>query len=228
MRYRESSLKGQSILVMAGGYSALGRALMEVALAGGADFCYALAKEKQFESISRLGAIPLSKDPQDWLTLIGKQIGMIVTVNDGRCGLYNEQVTKEHLKALKNQEGQVVILGQPGVDNSIARHGVSSSSPNTIPSKLICKSHRSKLQDRSISYNVFDAWTMDSKQCKRDLEHLLTLLEKCRLNPEVLERIPLSKVAKAQSIVESKRMSGHIVCSPWMPQQLQVPSHYNE
>jgi NADPH:quinone reductase-like Zn-dependent oxidoreductase len=200
---------------MAGGYSSLGRALMEVALAGGADFCYALAKEKQFESISRLGAIPLSKDPQDWLTLIGKQIGMIVTVNDGNCGLYNEQVTKEHLKALKNQEGQVVILGQPGVDNSIQ---VSSSSN---PSKLICKSHRSKLQDRSTSYNVFDAWKMDTKQCKRDLEHLLNLLEQCRLNPEVLERIPLSKVAKAQSIVESKRMAGHIVCSPWMPQQVQ-------
>jgi NADPH:quinone reductase-like Zn-dependent oxidoreductase len=210
MRYRNNSLKGQSILVMAG-HSSLGRALIELALAGGADFCYASAKKRQFESISRIGAIPLSRDPQDWLTLIGRQIGTIVTVKDG--GLYTEQITKEHLKAL-NADGQVVFIGQPGVDNSIPE-----SSPS--PAKLMCKSHRSKLSDRSQSYNVFDSWGSDPKQCKLDLEHLLSLLEQRRLLPEVLERIPLSKVAKAQSIVESKRVSGHIVCLPWIKETLQ-------
>jgi NADPH:quinone reductase-like Zn-dependent oxidoreductase len=208
-RYRDNALQGRSFLIM-GGYSSLGRALMELSLAGGADFCYALSKEKQFSAISRLGAIPLSKDPQDWLTLIGKQIGTIITVKDD--GLYTEQVTKEHLKTLNN-EGRVIVIGQPGVDNAF-----QISSPSV--SKLICKSHRNKLSERSQCYNAFDSLASDPKQSKKDLEHLLALLEQGRLAPEVLERIPLSKVAKAQRIVESKRMSGHIVCTPWTKENL--------
>jgi hypothetical protein len=53
---------------------------------------------------------------------------------------------------------------------------------------------------------------------KKDLEHLLELLEQGRVNPEVLERIPLSKVGKAQFILEHKCLTGHLVCTPWRKQ----------
>jgi NADPH:quinone reductase-like Zn-dependent oxidoreductase len=153
-----------------------------------------------------LGAIPLSRDPQQWLTLIGSKIEIIVSV---RGGLSGEEVTKEHLKALNN-DGQVTIIGQQGV-----QHTVEIASPN--PQNLLCTSGRKKIQDRSQSYNVFDHWAADYKQSKKDLAHLLELLQGRLVNPKVLERIPLSKVAKAQSIVEAKRLSGFIVCEPWHP-----------
>ena len=207
-RYRNDSLKGQSILIM-NGHTSLGRAIIELSLAAGAEFCYALVKSKQAPSISKLGGIPLSKDPQDWLTLIGRQVHLMVTVIDD---IHADHVTKDHLKAL-NDKGEVVIVGQRRVDNS---DNIIPNEPPPSGIRLICKPQ--KKRNRSKSYNVFDSWELDTKQGKRDLEHLLSLLEHGRLNPEVLDRIPLSKTAKAQAIVGNKKLSGHIVCKPWLPQ----------
>jgi NADPH:quinone reductase-like Zn-dependent oxidoreductase len=205
IRYRPNSMTGKSILIL-GGASCLGRALIELSIAAGAAFVYATAKEKEFRTITKLGAIPLSRDPQQWLTLIGRQIEIIVSVKDG---LVSEEVTKEHLKAL-NDDGQVTFIGQQGVE-----HTVEIASPS--PQDLLCTSGRKKVHDRSQSYNVFDHWSADYKQSKKDLAHLLELLQGRLVNPQVLERIPLSKVAKAQSIVEAKRLAGFIVCEPWHP-----------
>ena len=91
-RYRNNSLTGKSILIL-GGYTATGKALIELALVAGAEHCYALASQqstmrgdkssnhqrREFETLAKWGAIPLSSDPQDWLTLIGRQIDVIVT-----------------------------------------------------------------------------------------------------------------------------------------------------
>ena len=74
--------------------------------------------------------------------------------------------------------------------------------------------------NRSFAYNVFDSWDSDPKLARKDLEHLVGLLEKGRLTPEVLERVPLSKVAKVHSILESKKVPGYIVCNPWMQEAL--------
>eukprot|EP00934_Nitzschia_sp_Nitz4_P001828 Nitzschia sp. Nitz4//scaffold256_size27904//7299//10763//NITZ4_008167-RA/size27904-processed-gene-0.12-mRNA-1//-1//CDS//3329544405//1828//frame0 len=207
-RYKEHSLKGQSILIL-GGSSSLGRALIELALAGGVEYCYALVKPKQFDSIKRMGAIPLPKDPQEWLTLIGHQIGLMVAVRDSK-GIYTDAMHRDHLKALR-ADGQVVFIGQPGVDN---RPPTLFASPS--PNKLICKSVKGNLKDRTHSYNVFDAWNQDARLAKKDLEHLIGLLEQHHVRPEVLDCVPLSKVAKVHSILETKKISGYIVCSPWM------------
>ncbi len=213
MRYRNDAFRGKSILVL-GGSSSLGRALIEVAIAGGADYCYALAKERQFESIQQMGGIPLSKDPQRWLTLIGRQIDIMVTVTDS-AGLYSDRLTPDHLKAI-HENGHLVSIGPPGIkfrsSDVFSSLGAASPSPN----KLICKSIKNSVMDRSFCYNVFDSWEADPKLGKRDLEHLIGLLEYGRLKPNVLERVPLNKVAKVHAILESKKIPGFIVCSPWM------------
>lgn len=208
LRYHENSLKGRSVLIMVGGYSSLARAFIEVANAGGVDCCYVITKEKDFSTVAKLGAIPLARDPHQWLTLVGRQVDLIVACDDHR--LHTEVITKDHLKALNN-EGEVVIIGQPGVDKSLP----FEESTKGHVSKLICKSNRPTLQDRSQSYNVFDSWDKDIKQSKRDLEYLLSLLEKRKVRPQVIQKIPLSKIAKAQSIVDSKRLPGYFVCLPW-------------
>jgi NADPH2:quinone reductase len=215
IRYRDNSLKGRSILIMVGGFSCLSRALMEVANAGGVECCYVLVEKDEFEATSKFGAIPLSKDPQQWLTLVGKQIDLLVACNDH--DMRTESVTKDHLKALNN-EGEVVFIGKQGVDNCLP----FTENSATSASKLICKPSRRNLQDRCQSYNVFDAWDKDLKQSKRDLEHLLLLLKNHRVRPLVLQRLPLSKIATAQSIIESKKLSGYFVCLPWAQETVQT------
>ena len=82
--------------------------------------------------------------------------------------------------------------------------------------------------DRSFAFNVFDSWDADPKLCKRDLEHLLELLEDHHLKPDILERVPLSKVGKVHSILETKKIPGFIVCSAWMTESQLVPRHQQQ
>ena len=206
IRYRETSMRGKAVLILGAGSPNVCQAFVEVCQAANASFVYVTGKEKSFSKISELGAVPLTRDPLDWLTLIGRQIGLIICLRGN-----GEEVTKDHLKAL-DKEGRVVLVGEPG-----ARLPVEVTSPS--PSKLVCRSSKRKLSDRAECYNVFDNWDADIKQGKKDLAYLLKLLQEGKLSPKVLERIPLSKVAKAQSIIESKKVSGFIVCEPWIQEK---------
>ncbi|CAJ1933539.1 unnamed protein product [Cylindrotheca closterium] len=208
MRYKDNSMRGQSILIMVGGFSDLCRALIELTNAAGADCCYVIVDEKEFSAVSSCGAIPLLKDPQQWLTLVGKQIDLLISCNDH--GLRTEKITRDHLKALNN-EGEIILFGKPGDKKLPFLHLETNG-----PSRLICKSNHRSVKDRSQLYNVFDAWGKDMKQCKKDLEHLLKLLQTNRLRPPILRRLPLTKVATAHSIVESKILPGFLVCLPWV------------
>lgn len=255
-RYQEYSLDGRSILVL-GGYSALGKALIELSIAGGAEYCYASACQpsdrtrkggtaaapsarRQFETLTKWGAIPLSSDPQDWLTLIGRQIDLLVTVYDpSEQAIYNEVVSDDHCKALRKDGQIVVICTHPGMNKEeeqedvfvdLPRMGRHNHNPFRIPA--LRTNPRDKLfEERTVWYNVFDSWDRNKPDrhghggktvAKRDLEYLLELLEQNRLHPEVLETIPLSKVGKAQFILENKRLAGHLVCAPWLKQQTAV------
>jgi NADPH:quinone reductase-like Zn-dependent oxidoreductase len=258
-RYKEFSLEGRSVLIL-GGYSAMGRALIELSIAGGAEYCYASASQphyqmqcggnvhsipsfrRQYEALTRWGAIPLSSNPQDWLTLIGGQIDLMVTVYDpSDHALYNEVVTEDHCKALRKDGQVVVICTHPGLNkNEECEDVFDRPSPDSsyysrqshnlfrLSALRMKNHHRDKLvEDRTIWYNLFDTWERskpdrhgNSKNvAKKDLEHLLILLDQDQLHPEVLERIPLSKIGKAQFILEHKRLAGHLVCAPWLNQQ---------
>lgn len=289
LRYRESSLRGKTVLVMSG-YTSLGKALIELCQAGGAEFCYALAdhpdqhqsrrrdcktarpgrrdgsssgkhaaaasssssssaSKRHFDALARWGAIPLSKNPADWLTLIGRQVDLLVTVYDpSDHGLYSDHVSGDHWKALKKDGQVVVVCTHPGLDQPAQREGAfGRRGALLLPSGhhhgdgtavgggafrlAACRpSHREKLADRTAWYNLFDSWGGGDHRrgqggratAKKDLEHLLRLLEMDRVHPDVMERIPLSKVAKAQSLLEQKRLAGHLVCAPWLKQQTET------
>jgi len=193
-----------------------------VASAGGAEYCYALAKEGRHEGIRHRGGIPLSMNPDQWLTLIGRQIHILVVVADSN-GLHKDDVTPAHFKAVRD-DGHVIFIGPPGVNPRNANEApsgrpLSSSSPN--PSRLMCKSLKGSLLERSNFFNLFDSWGFDPKMGRRDLEHLITMLEEERIRPVVLERVPLSKVARVHSILETRSVPGFIVCAPWIHEPCQ-------
>jgi len=247
IRYREDSLKGKSILIM-GGYSPFGRAIIELCRAAGAACCYALTSDdsisengrgldsslssrnlgRQYEALEQWGAIPLSNNPQDWLTLIGRQIDIFVTTHDNNEDVQgNNSISADHWKVLK-KEGQVhVVFSNPGLDEDDQRRMVfesSSSKKSEVKSFRIpsCRlGGREKLADRAMYYNLFDTWYGDRSSkamARKDLEHLVQLLEIELLDPEIARRFPLSKIAKAQHCLERKTIpgDGHLICSPWL------------
>jgi len=272
MRYRENSLNGESVLIM-GGYSPLGKAIIELCRAGGAEFCYALTNPEQsqttkknrrepglsfqYDAIKKWGGIPLSNDPQDWLTLIGRQIDTFITVYDpfdsARC---NECISGEHWKALRKDGNVIIVCSYPGMNIEEQRENVFGSDPNNnngggrengiaksfrIPSCRL--SGREKLADRAIWYNLFDSRGNERggrSTTKKDLEHLLHLLHLDLVQPEIANRYPLSRVSKAQALLERKKKvrtvghaTGHLICSPWLVEQKtkrggKIKSHIND
>ena len=81
---------------------------------------------------------------------------------------------------------------------------------------LFCR--RKMYQQSSIthSYNLYKSWENNLDLCKADLEHLIRLFQMNVLSPKVLQRIPLGNVGKAQDSIEAKRLSGFLVCEPWL------------
>jgi len=202
-RYKKSALTGKSILIL-GGYCPLTHAIIEVALAARADAVYCIAaKGRESELISDVGGIPIGHTAQEWLPHISRQISILIAA---RHGPDVEEVKTDHLKTL-NEDGQVVLLDPPGVVEK------QKNMPNL--SKLFCASSKQKLLSRLHAFNVFDSFDNDPKQARRDMGHLVELLGDKRLQPPVLDVVSLPQVAKAQSILESNRVTGHFLCDPW-------------
>mmetsp|Transcript_10576 Transcript_10576/g.15377 ORF Transcript_10576/g.15377 Transcript_10576/m.15377 type:complete len:90 (+) Transcript_10576:2-271(+) len=65
---------------------------------------------------------------------------------------------------------------------------------------------------------VFDLWESFERKpevYKRDLEYLLTLLEKEKIKPNLAGRVPLYDVPEAQKKIQEGKIRGMLVCKPW-------------
>lgn len=207
-RYRKNALAGKSIMFL-GGASALGQAIVELSVEAGASVVYATAsKVKQFQRIIEIGGIPLSENPVEWLPTINQQIDILIGCTADSLK-DTDQLTYDHLNVLK-KKGQLVLLGGPGGGNEY---------PVIHPGKGPCQVDVFKILKKTYKHNVFENWERDMKQGKRDLSHLIGLMQKGVLKPKILERIPLSKVAKAEEIAEARRLHGVIICEPWIKEK---------
>jgi NADPH:quinone reductase-like Zn-dependent oxidoreductase len=206
-RYRKTSLSGKSILVL-GGTSVFGRALIELAVAGGSHNVYATGKEKDFETIRKAGGAPLGKNSRQWCSILTQKIDLIVDI-DNTMG--KSELKIEHLELL-SQNGKIVLISAP--------NGERKANEIDVLSKIL-----EKTECQLYFYNVFDSWDENLRQAKRDLTHLLKLMiDKC-FKPTIVEKIPLNRVARAQDILETKKLNGFIVCEPWMaPKQRSSPN----
>jgi NADPH:quinone reductase-like Zn-dependent oxidoreductase len=198
-RYRKTSLAGKEILIL-GGASLIGRALIEVAVAAGCSKVYATGKEKQFQTIYDVGGAPLGRDPRLWRSLLSQKVDLIVGI-DHSVG--DSEINEDHV-GLLSRNGRMILLCNP--DRDEATLGIHNELVDFF-----------KINGRKLSlYNVFDAWENELKQCKRDLTHLMKLLVEGSIRPNILEIIALNKVARAQDLLQGKMLPGFIICEPWM------------
>lgn len=198
-RYTSRSLKGKAIFINGVVTSNLGRAISQLAAEAGIEAVYATTKPKYVQNLLEMGIVPLSPDPVDWWEDLTGSIDIFISIG--------EKVLPLHYKLLKTT-GQLLITG----------HGSESLDPDNskISSRVACSKLRSQRGSKTHLYDVFDNWNTNTQQCQKDLTFLLGLLQGRRIRPVVLERIPLTKVARAQELVEHKRPSGFLVCEPWL------------
>ena len=187
LRYRNNALKGKSILILGTVVTTLGRAIVELAMAAGVAKILATSTPKHFPHLHSLGIIPVSIDPALWHDELNGVVDLVIISNA------NEKIVDRHFKVLK-YDGHLIVINQrqgPGLPVMGQKRGLPS---------LMCKASKSKISmiDRTHDYSPFRQWEMDQERSKKDLSHLVKLLEKREIKPIVFDRIPLGKVAKAQ------------------------------
>ena len=205
LRYCDDSLSGKSILLRGLSVSSMSHAIAQLATIADAFNVFAVAKDKHFNYLSSLGITPLKNDGKDWLKSMAGKIDLIISCDD-------DMITIPY-KLLKGS-GNVI---------SLKKFGRSSKSTNTDSKASMMKpglNFRKRLsripRNRTSVYDVYEQWDDDLDLCKRDIQFLLQLLEDKKIDPTILDRISLNKVDDAHDLIRSKRLSGFIVCEPWL------------
>jgi NADPH:quinone reductase-like Zn-dependent oxidoreductase len=208
-RYRENSLKGKSVLIVGCMTNNMGKAIIELALNAGVANLYATAKRKHWNTLISFGVMPLGQDPMEWVKRLEGTIDIVLAPN----GSQREDITPIHFRALVPKQGQLILCGHRTVGNDMPIKDWKRDQAT-----LVCSKNKamSKILMKSYAYDVYEEWQGNLELCKRDLLHLLELLERGVLKPEILDRLPLTKVGKAQELLESTRLPGFLVCEPWM------------
>jgi len=205
-RYRK--MTGKSILVL-GAMTTVGRAVIELANHVEVSLIYAWEHEKHRDAICAMGATPLGRNVDEWMSQLADSLDLIVdTTKDS---------TKDNFQIAQclRSHGSFVFIGNrlSSLDPVQPVHGHSTSRGI----KLLAPCSRKGLPiDRVYAYDVFYQWWEKLEECKRDLSHLVSLLEGGVLNPNIVSRVPLNKVARAQAEIEEKQIYGFIVCEPWI------------
>ena len=210
-RYRQNALKGKSILILGCMTNNMGKALIELARHAGVANIYATAKKKHWKTLVSYGVMPLSTDPMQYMERIAGTMDLVLAPN----GNLREDVCPVHFRALVPKDGQLIIGGHRIVGNDIPLEDWKESHQRTT---IACGKNKAlqKILHNSMTYDVYEEWEKNLDLCKRDLVHLLKLLESKAIKPEVLDRIPLNKVGKAHELLETKRLPGFLVCEPWI------------
>jgi len=200
-RYRKQSLKGKSILILGQMTTTMGSAISQLSTVAAADNVYATAKPKHYQRLTSVGILPLSSDPLQWFERLQGRIDVIIS--------FDEEVTPLIRKLISNN-GEILIVTQTGFDPEKERAQFDKKT------KLVCTRNDGHDATRVHAYNVHNEWEENLSKCKKDLEHLIELLQAAHVVPHILDRIPLSKVSRAQEIMEVKSVPGFIVCEPWL------------
>lgn len=209
LRYKDSSLRGKSVLIVGSMANNMGKAIIELALNAGVANIYATAKKKHWKTLISFGIMPLSQEPAEWISRIEGTIDLVLAANGGM----REEVTPIHYRALHPKDGKLILCGHRAAGNDVPVGDWDKRQAN-----LICARNKAltRIMNRSYAYDVYEQWDRQLNLCKRDLEHLLRLHLSGAIKPKVLDRLPLSKVGRAQELIETKRLAGFLVCEPWM------------
>lgn len=203
VRYRKSALKGKQMLIIGTISSNMGQALSQLSTAASVDNLYATSKQKHYQRLTSLGILPLSTDPLHWFDRLKGKVDLIIS--------FDEEVTPLHFKVL-HSAGEAICISSDGSDLTVQQ----ATAQRLRSDKLVCRREAWQSRSRLHCYNVYVEWEKNLDRCKRDLEHLIRLLDERWVVPEVLDRIPLNKVPRAQELLESKNIPGFIVCEPWI------------
>ena len=238
-RYSSDCFAGKNILIV-GGISMVGQAMIELAKLAGASNIYATARPKHHMFLRSIGAIPLPIGIVEWLPLFTGKMDIVVDVY---CIDHYDDTANSLI-----QDGKLVcIRSKPTVEEQDLVWHVGARTDDAVgffggKNKMIC------------TYDIFESWEGNLSLCKvrkelyavcfvcignvrcfiiplthnrlcsskpslspqNDLRYLFDMLHEGHVKPPIADCIPLAKVAETQKLLEAKRVQGFFVCKPWL------------
>jgi len=148
-RYSSQSLIGKSILVI-GGMTNVGRAVIELAVALGVTEVYATGKNRHHSALEDIGATPIDRKPKFWPPDV---LGMMDLVVDATGDVEGDHANIAHFNAL-HDKGNLIFIGLRDMSNAVAREW-------DVTSTLLNADNTDDLVNRTHSLEVFDNWEDD-------------------------------------------------------------------
>lgn len=153
-RYSSQSLIGKSVLVI-GGMTNTGHAVIELAVALGAMDVYATAKGRHRSTLDDLGATPIERKPKLWPPEV---LGTMDIVIDATGDVEGDHANVSHFNALHDQ-GNLIFIGLRDMTDAVAREW-------DVTSTLLDTVNTDDLVNRTHSLEVFDNWELDLDRSK--------------------------------------------------------------
>ena len=190
-------LEGDRVLVV-GGTGAIGQAVVELALEGGARFVYATGTGNKISRLLRSkGVTLLDRDPAKWLPDVEGNIDIVVDL----VGLDGYAAS---VKAVKGDcTGKVVCAGAPN----------DQDQTQTSIGNLVVNAAANLIKNVS-TYDFFVSIENDPKGYKEDLCQVFRLLKQKKISPRISKFVLLNEVASAHEAIEAGGLDGHVICRP--------------
>jgi NADPH2:quinone reductase len=206
---------GQKVLII-GGAGALGQALIQLAIAAGADEVFATGKGSNAKRIiENLGAQALGRKPGEWLPYVKGEMDIVV---DSVCV---DDFVSSH-RALK-RGGKLVCVGSTAVAKKSFNWNAGLD-----PKKRFSVIEMASNMPSTSFYDVFSSLEMKRDIFRKDLFRLFHLVRNHEITPKVAFCVSLNEVANAHLDLEAGGIDGSIICLPFGPEGKQLSSRDSE
>jgi len=188
-------LEGDRVLVV-GGTGAIGQAVVELALEGGARWVYATGTGNKVSRLLRSkGVIILDRDPAEWLRDVEGNMDIVVDL----VGLDGYEASMKAVKA--DGTGKIVCAGVPRIQKQA---GIGN----------IVVDAAAKLVKNVSDYDFFASIENDPEGYKEDLREVFRLLKQKQISPRISKFVLLNEVDTIHEAIEAGGLDGHVICRP--------------
>ena len=193
---------GNKVLIL-GGAGALGQALIQLAVAAGADEVYATGKGSNSKRvIENLGAQSLGRKVGEWLPYVKGEMDIVI---DSVC---EDDFVSSH-RALK-RNGKLVCVGSTAVAKK-----TENWNGGLEPKKRFSVVEMASSMSNTSFYDVFSSLELKRDVFRKDLFRLFHLCRTLEITPKVAFCVSLNEVANSHLDLEAGGIDGTIVCLPW-------------
>jgi len=186
-------------VLVTSGASLEAQAVLRLARWAGATELYITAPRDHFEVLKKISAVTvLDEDPEEWLPQLRNRMNVVVD--------YQYPRNFDSVREAIGKKGRLVCIPS----RKKAGEGSFLSDISSIMDQ-----YQLSLYKRSTMFDFAESFEMNPKELHEDMNFLMKLLSTRQIRPQADRFIRLKDIPKAQQQLQTRPLSGSIICEPW-------------